>query len=205
MIVPIPLSGPIVVSTATGQRARQRRMGELTVLLQRATAGDGEARDPLYRLLYPELMRLARGHLSRAGTVSLDASGLLHEAYLRLGDGQNAPNANRRVFFAYASKVMRSVVIDYVRERGAQKRGQGVRSVTLSSAADSIFAKHAVSEIEDALKALAKVDERAFRVVEMRYFAGLSDEEVAEALQVSLATVGRDWRKARAFLYEHLR
>jgi RNA polymerase sigma factor (TIGR02999 family) len=179
-------------------------MGELTVLLQRATAGDCEARDPLYRLLYPELMRLARGHLSRAGTVSLDARGLLHEAYLRLGDGQNAPNANRRVFFAYASKVMRSVVIDYLRERGAQKRGQGARSVTMSHAADSIFAKHPLPEIEDALNALARVDERAFRVVEMRYFAGLSEEEVAEALQVSLATVGRDWRKARAFLYEQL-
>jgi RNA polymerase sigma factor (TIGR02999 family) len=180
-------------------------MGELTVLLQRTLGGDVEAREPLYRLLYPELMRLARGHLSRAGTISLDATALLHEAYLRVADSLGTPTANRRVFYAYASKVMHSVLIDYLRERAAEKRGGGVESVTLTGAPDSIFTRRSVGEIEDAMQALAKIDERAFRVVEMRYFAGMSEDDIAQALDVSLATVGRDWRKARAFLYENLR
>jgi RNA polymerase sigma factor (TIGR02999 family) len=181
-------------------------MSEVTQLLQRATAGDNAARDPLYRILYPELMRMARGHLSRAGTVSLDAPALLHEAYLRLTDQANLPDANRRVFFAYASKVMRSVIVDYVRERGAQKRGGNTPNVTLSTGiAESIFTENSVSDIERALQALEAIDERAYRVVEMRYFAGLTEEDIAGVLDVSVPTVKRDWRKARAFLYEHLR
>jgi len=179
-------------------------MGELTVLLQRAASGDKDAQAPLYRLLYPELMQLARGHLARAGTLSLDATAVLHEAYLRLADA-HAPSTNRRVFFAYASKVMHSVIVDYVRERNAEKRGSGERPVTLSSVPDSLFEERSISDIEEALEALARVDERAFSVVEMRYFGGMSEDDIAGALDVSLATVGRDWRKARAFLYERLR
>jgi RNA polymerase sigma factor (TIGR02999 family) len=178
-------------------------MGELTVLLQRAAAGDGGARDPLYRMLYPELMRLARGHLAHAGTISLDPTALLHEAYLRLDGG--APGTNRRVFFAYASKVMRSVVVDYVRERGAHKRGGRAEKVTLSGVAGSLFEDHSITGIEAAIAALARVDERAHRVVEMRYFGGMTEEDIANELDISAATVRRDWRKARAFLYERLR
>jgi RNA polymerase sigma factor (TIGR02999 family) len=160
----------------------------------------------LFRLLYPELMRLAHSHLARAGTVSLDAPALLHEAYLRLTARNSLPDANRRVFFAYASKVMRSVIVDYVRERGAQKRGGGVVDVTLSTGfADSVLTENSVSDIERALTALEEIDERAYRVVEMRYFAGLTEEDIASVLEVSLPTVKRDWRKARAFLYEQLR
>lgn len=180
-------------------------MGEMTLLLARVAAGDGGAHDALYRLMYPELMRLARGHLGRAGTMSLDSHALVHECYMRLPEGAELPHESRRAFFAYASKVMHSVVIDYLRERGAQKRGGDGESVTLSGVADSLFAEHSVLEIEDALAALARVDERAFRVVEMRYFAGMREEDIAGVLDISLATVGRDWRKARAFLYERLR
>lgn len=179
---------------------------EVTLLLQRTAAGDASARDPLYRVLYPMLMRLARSHLARAGTLSLDAPGLLHEAYLRLNEQTKLPDRNRRVFFAYASRVMRSVVIDYVRERGARKRGGDMAPVTLSAnQPDSIFVDNSVGDVERALQALEAVDERAFRVVEMRYFAGLREEDVADVLEVSLPTVKRDWRKARAFLYQHLR
>lgn len=181
-------------------------MSEVTLLLQRTTAGDTSAREPLYELLYPELMRLARGHIARAGTLSLDASGLLHDAYLRLVDQHNLPDANRRVFFAYASKVMRSVLVDYVRERGALKRGGDTPNLTLSTGlADSLFAENTVPDIERALRALEKVDNRAYQMVEMRYFAGLTEADIADVLDVSLATVKRDWRKARAFLYEQLR
>ena len=128
---------------------------EVTQLLQRAAAGDSSAREPLYRALYPMLMRLAQGHLARAGTVSLDASALLHEAYLRLNGQGNLPDTNRRVFFAYASRVMRSVIVDYVRERGAQKRGSNVPALTLSNnLAESIFSENSLSDIERALRAL---------------------------------------------------
>lgn len=179
---------------------------EVTLLLQRTAAGDTSARDPLYRVLYPMLMRLARSHLARAGTMSLDAPGLLHEAYLRLNEQTKLPDRNRRVFFAYASRVMRSVVIDYVRERGARKRGGGLAPETLSAnQPDSMFVDNSVGDVERALHALEAADARAFRVVEMRYFAGLREEDVADVLEVSLPTVKRDWRKARAFLYQHLR
>jgi RNA polymerase sigma factor (TIGR02999 family) len=178
---------------------------ELTVLLRQAAAGDNEVREPLYRLLYPELSRLSRRHLARAGTISLDASAVLHEAYLRMTDRQDLPITNRHVFFAYASRVMRSVVVDHVRERGAAKRGGGVQHLTLGGVASSIFREHSVTDIDRALSALERADERAFRVVEMRYFAGLKEDEIAAVLGVSLATVRRDWRKARALLYDWLR
>ena len=178
---------------------------EVTQLLQRAAAGDSSAREPLYRALYPMLMRLAQSHIARAGTLSLDASGLLHEAYLRLNGQGNLPDANRRVFFAYASRVMRSVIVDYVRELNAQKRGGGAQNVTLTAGlAETIFTEHSVSDIERALVALENLDARAYRVVEMRYFAGLTEEDIAGVLEVSVPTVKRDWRKARAFLYGQL-
>ncbi|MBS0590274.1 MAG: sigma-70 family RNA polymerase sigma factor [Proteobacteria bacterium] len=179
--------------------------GEVTRLLQRAAAGDAGARDPLYRALYPELMRLAHGHLAGAGTLSMDASGLLHEAYLRLCAQPCLPDASRRVFYAYASKVMRSIVVDFVRERQAIKRGAGMRDVTLDTdLAESIFAENSASEVEGALAALEVLDARASQVVDLRYFGGMSEEEIAAVLEVSVATVRRDWRKARAFLFEQL-
>lgn len=180
-------------------------MSEVTQLLRRASAGDVAAREPLYRLLYPELMRLAHNHLLRTGTLSLDATALLHEAYLRLTEQAGLPEANRRAFFAYASKVMRSVIVDYVREHHAQKRGGGVCAVTLDTdLAELMFSESSVTDIEDALEVLEEIDARACSVVEMRYFGGLTDEDIAEVLGISLATVRRDWRKARAFLYEQL-
>ena len=180
-------------------------MSEVTQLLRRASAGDEAASEPLYRLLYPELMSLARGHLAHSGTLSLDATALLHEAYLRLCELENRPDSSRRVFFAYASKVMRSVIVDYVRERGAQKRGGSRACVTLDSdLAEQLFGEKSLEDIESALEVLEEIDARSCRVVEMRYFGGMTDEHIAEALGVSLATVRRDWRKARAFLYEQL-
>jgi len=180
--------------------------GEVTDILRRVSAGDVLARDSLYSRLYAELMQMARAHLARAGTMSLDAPALLHEAYLRLADQDGVPDTGRHQFFAYASKVMRSVIIDYVRERGAQKRGAGAAVVTLSSGlAESMFTRHSINDIESALRALEQIDARACRVVEMRYFGGLAEAEIAAVLGVSLPTVKRDWRKARAFLYEQLR
>lgn len=181
-------------------------MNEVTQLLQRAAAGDAQAREPLFRLLYPELMRLAQGHLAQAGTLSLDPGGLLHEAYLRLPESSKLPDENRRVFYAYASKVMRSVIVDYVRERSAQKRGGGERPETLGNTlADMLYDERVMPAIDEAMKTLEEADPRAHRVVELRYFGGLTEDVVAEVLEVSIATVKRDWRRARAFLFDYLR
>ena len=127
------------------------------------------------------------------------------EVFHLKGGNQLLPDTNRRVFFAYASRVMRSVIVDYVRERNAQKRGGGAQNVTLTAGlAETIFTEHSVTDIERALVALESLDVRAYRVVEMRYFAGLTEEDIACVLEVSVPTVKRDWRKARAFLYGQL-
>jgi len=191
--------------TSGGRGATGVEMGEVTELLQRVAAQDVGAREPLYRSLYPELMQLARGHLSRAGTTSLDVSGLIHDAYLRLERSGSLPHQNRRVFLAYASKVMRSVILDYVRDSARLKRGGSERALTLDTAiAERLFADHLPAQIEEAMRALEETDPRCCSVVEMRYFGGLSEEEVADALEVSLPTVKRDWRRARAFLFDYL-
>jgi RNA polymerase sigma factor (TIGR02999 family) len=183
-----------------------RPMTDVTQLLHQAAAGDMAARDHLYAALYPELMRIARAHVARAGTVSLAPPALLHEAYLRVAARGATDLANRRVFFAYASTVMRNVIIDYVRERRAQKRGGGASMITLHTGiADEAIAEESIEGLADALAALEKIDPRSHRVVEMRYFGGLTEEEIAASLAVSVPTVKRDWRKARAFLFDALR
>ena len=182
-----------------------RAAPDITGLLSQAQRGDVAARERLYSALYAELMRLARKQLSTAGTVSLDAPALLHEAYLRLCGQPDAGFPNRKAFFGYAAAVMRSVLIDYVRERRADKRGGGQRGITLTTGVqDEVFAEHQLDGLDNAISELAKVDPRCHRVVEMRYFGGMSEQEVAEVLEVSLPTVKRDWRKARAFLYDYL-
>ncbi|MFT3791722.1 MAG: ECF-type sigma factor [Rudaea sp.] len=186
-------------------------MGDITELLRQVAAGDGAAQEPLYRLLYPELMRLARHRLANAGSVSLDANTILHEAWLRFGNAANVSIASRRTFYAYASRTMHSVIVDYVRERGARKRGARKRggdqiALTLSDAlGEAAITEMPVSAIEQAMRALERLDERACRVVEMIYFGGMSQQDIAEVLGVSTPTVQRDWRKARIFLLDQLR
>lgn len=178
-------------------------MSDITVLLSQVQAGDGGARERLYSLLYAELRQLARTHLSRAGGLTLEPSSLVHEVWLRTGQG--ALGNSRRQFFAHASVVMRSVLIDQFRERAAHKRGGGLDAVTLdTSALEALPAAAVPLELMEALDALARVDERCHRVVTLRYFAGMLEEEIAEELGVSVPTVKRDWRKARAFLLAQL-
>jgi RNA polymerase sigma factor (TIGR02999 family) len=178
-------------------------VSDITVLLSQVQTGDTAARERLYTLLYAELRRLARAHLSRAGGLTLEPSSLVHEVWLRTGQG--ALGNSRRQFFAHASVVMRSVLVDQFRERAASKRGGGLDAVTLdTSALEALPAPAAPLGLMDALDALSRVDERCHRVVAMRYFAGLSEEEIGDELGVSVPTVKRDWRKARAFLREQL-
>lgn len=181
-------------------------MGDVTVLLERAHRGDLQARNELFDCLYAELNRLASRKLARESTFThLDAPSLVHETYLRLVGQTSIPVENRRVFFAYSAAVMRSVIIDYVRRRGAGKRGAGELHVTLSgNDPEAAPPPTDIEALDAALRQLAEVDSRAHEIVQLRYFGGMSLEEVADGLQISLATAKRDWQKARAFLYRSL-
>ncbi|MEO7325389.1 MAG: ECF-type sigma factor [Dokdonella sp.] len=153
--------------------------------------------------MYTELTRLARGHLGRSGTLSLDAPSLVHEAYLRFSRQGAIASAQRQAFLAYASRVMRTVIVDYVRERRAQKRGGGERMLTLTTGvAGASLGEDDIEHLDGAMKALQDIDARAHVVVEMRYFGGMTEEEIAALLDVSVPTIKRDWRKARAFLFD---
>jgi RNA polymerase sigma factor (TIGR02999 family) len=177
-------------------------MGEITELLGHARLGDAASRERFFARVYGELDRLARSHLSRQSPLTmLDAPGLVHEVYLRLTQQENLPGSDRSAFLAYASRVMRSVIIDYVRARAAERRGGGQKMLTLNTGvADQSFTEPQLEALGDALESLERIDERAHRVVEMRYFGGLEIEEIAAFLEVSPATVKRDWTKARAYL-----
>ncbi len=179
---------------------------EITAVLNQAVAGDIAARERLYALLYSELVRLARSHLAGASAVSLNPSAIVHEAYLRMFKREATPVRDRRAFFAYASSVMRSVLIDHVRERAADKRGGGEAPLTLTTGVlNQAIVAEDFTRLNDALLELRHVDVRCYQVVEMRYFAGMTEEDIAQELSVSVPTVKRDWRKARAFLFEQLR
>lgn len=181
-------------------------MGDVTLLLERARGGSVEARNELFASVYAELHRLARRKLEReAQFTELDTASLVHEVYLRLVRSPEVPGDNRRMFFAYAAGVMRSVIIDYVRRRAARKRGGAAVHVTLTSSEPEMQGPEVdVEALESALSQLAGIDERAHRIVELRYFGGLSVEEIAEVLDVSVTTVKRDWQKARALLFRLL-
>ena len=178
----------------------------ITQILNRALAGDSASREQVYALLYAELVRLARSHLSGSNAVSLNPSALVHEAYLRMLRRDATPMRDRRAFFAYASTVMRSVLIDHVRASSADKRGGQYTPVTLTTGVlNSVAAEEDFTRLNDALDALRGIDLRGARVVELRYFSGMTEEDIADELAVSVPTVKRDWRKARAFLFEQLR
>jgi len=170
---------------------------------------EGRERDALNRLLpalYGELRRIAARHLrgERVGN-SLQPTDLVHEAYLRLSELLGEPWKNRAHFYGVASRVMRNVLVDRARARLAGKRGGGVVRVTLDEALRVDEGRDVeIIVLEDALRELESVDPGKVRVVEMRYFGGLSIEETAEALGVSPATVKRDWVVARTWLHRKL-
>jgi len=161
----------------------------------------------LFPALYAELRRLARSRLAGGGRHTLlDTSALVHEAFLRMQREGGVALNDREHFMAYAATTMRSVVIDFVRRRNADRRGGGAEHVTLDTqAAESLGATDdEILAVHDALGTLAQVDARLVRVVEMRYFAGLSDLEIGAALGVTDRTVRRDWERARLLLAEML-
>ncbi len=178
----------------------------MTDLLLAWRAGDETALARLTPLVHQELKRIARGCMrgERAGH-GLQATALVHEAYLRLVDVQHVNWRNRAHFLAVAARLMRRVLVDAARARRYLKRGGGAVHVSLSEAGRSLEKGPDVEALDEALDALARVDERKSRVVELRFFGGLSVAETAAALSVSPETVMRDWKLARAWLRRELR
>jgi RNA polymerase sigma factor (TIGR02999 family) len=169
----------------------------------RSSPFEGARFEHLDARVYAELMRLARSQLARAGTMSLDAPSLVHEAYPRFQSQGAIESAQRKIFFAYSARVMRAVIVDYVRERHAQKRGGGEPLLTLTTGIPGTsVGEDGMERLHEALQALERINVRSHQVVEMRYFGGLTEEEIADLLDVSVPTVKRDWRKARAFLFD---
>ena len=181
-------------------------MGEITTLLRAANAGDRDAAERLYEELYQTLHRLAHARLRAGGRDAvLDTTAVVHESFMRMAEAGTVAAEDRRQFLAYASRAMRSVVIDAVRQRNAARRGGVAMPVSLPEGLAAPGNDHdEILRVHEALGRLESLDPDAVRVVEMRYFAGLQVPEIAEALSVSEATVERRWRKARAFLFEAL-
>lgn len=176
---------------------------DLTTLLAGARGGDSEALDRLFSELYGELRQLAHARLRRNDVPTLlDTTSLVHESYLRFLKSQQVGIADRAHFMAYAARVMRSVVVDFARERSAQRRGGQDVHVPLNTDAQEASppGENEVIRVHQALEDLAQVSDRLVRVVEMRYFGGMSETEIAEALGVNERTVRRDWEKARILL-----
>ena len=192
--------------SAQDQEAPGAAAGQVTELLVAAKDGDRKAFDRLLPAVYGELRRLARRQLGRERYGhTLLATDLAHEAYLKLVDQARVEWQGRAHFFAVAARAMRQVLIDYARKRTAEKRGGDWVRTTLG---DQGFAKAYSPEqllaLDQALDRLAELDERLPRVVEMRFFAGLKEKEIAEVLDTSERTIQRDWARARAWLYKEL-
>ena len=169
--------------------------------------GDQDALSRLMPLVYDELHRLAEGYMRRehAGH-TLQTTALLNEAYIKLVDSSRVRWQNRAHFFAVAAQLMRRILVDFARNRRYQKRGGDWRQVTLGEGLGVVTNVDSdLVALDEALQELAKLDPRKARVVELRFFGGLSLEETAEALKISTDTVGRDWRAAKAWLKRELK
>jgi RNA polymerase sigma factor (TIGR02999 family) len=178
----------------------------VTALLERARSGDAAAEAELVPLVYADLRRAAE-HLLRGERPghTLQPTDLVHEGYLKLVGGDVVDAQTRRHFIAIAARAMRQVLIDHARRRGADKRGAGrveVRVTNADAGIDIDFAE--IIALDDALERLGRRNPRLPRVVELRFYAGLSDEEIADVLGVTSRTVQRDWATARAWLYKEL-
>ena len=179
---------------------------EITQLLAEWRDGNQSALDELYPLVYDELHRLARRYMSRERKGhTLQTTALINEAYVRLVDQKNVHWANRSHFFAISAQIMRRILIDHARRHLYAKRGGGAQQVSLEEvAAITPNPSRELVRLDDALKSLAEMDPRRSQVVELRYFGGLNNEEIAGVLNISANTVTRDRNMARAWLYQQL-
>jgi RNA polymerase sigma factor (TIGR02999 family) len=179
---------------------------EITELLEQWSDGNQTALDKLYPLVYEELRRLARSYMKREPKGhTLQTTALINEAYVRIVDQNSVQWQNRSHFFAISAQIMRRILVDHARRYLHAKRGGGARRVSLDEA--MIVAAERSEEVlmlDEALSNLARMDPRRCQVVELRYFAGLNNQEIASVLHISENTVMRDWNLARAWLYQQL-
>jgi RNA polymerase sigma factor (TIGR02999 family) len=190
------------------RRRQYMFMDELKDLLQKAHEGDEAARIRLFAVAYEELRSLAHAQLRRGGpNTLLNTTVLIHESFLRFRSAGQLTGTERGHFFSYAARIMRSVIVDFARQRQAERRGRDAVHVPLSMqlAENLSTGEDEVVKINDALDTLQKLDERLVQVVEMRYFAGMTEPEIADVLGISERTVRRDWEKARLLLMSSLR
>ena len=184
-------------------------MSDVTILLKRAASDDRSAIDELFALLYDDLNRMARARLAENNPMTLlDTTALAHEAYLRLRNAQRIDIDSRAHFFAYVAQVLRGIIVDFARKRSAARRGGRQVHVSLDTGVVESLSDDVDSEVErinDVLEVLEKSDPRLKKVVEMRYFGGMTDAEIAEALGVTPRTVSRDWARARLLLSVELK
>jgi RNA polymerase sigma-70 factor (ECF subfamily) len=179
---------------------------EITELLLSWSNGDKTALEELTPLVYPELRRLARHYMQRERSAhTLQTSALINEAYLRIVDQQKVEWHDRAHFFAVAAQVMRHILIDYARRHTRAKRGAGVTHVPLTETA-TVTRERAAEfvALDDALNRLAQIDPRKSQIIELKFFGGLTMEEIAEVLKLSTITIKREWRSARAWLHLEL-
>ena len=183
-------------------------MGDITAWIEQARLGDREALDRVFGAMYPELRQIARQRLSpHARDSVLDTTALVHECYLKLVGANRLSVESRVHFVAYASTAMRSIIVDLARASKAERRGGGADHLPLDTDNGSGLAQaeEEVLDVDAALASLAKLDPRLVKVVEMRYFGGLNDEEIGQALGLTARTVRRDWEKARMLLAHSLK
>jgi RNA polymerase sigma factor (TIGR02999 family) len=179
-------------------------MNSATTMVQRAATGDNEAMRNLFSELYPDIKRLARARLAQAGGVTgLNATALVHEGFMRMAEREALRGETRLQFFAYVGKVLRSIVIDFVRERDAEKRGGGITLLTMSHAdasAEPWMEVGSLIDLDRALDELKALDLRLYQIIEMHVFSGLTCTEIGIELDVTERTVNRELLKARTLL-----
>jgi RNA polymerase sigma factor (TIGR02999 family) len=182
--------------------SRSNTSHEVSELLGRWRGGDPEALESLIPLVYTELRKLARGYLRRERpNHTLQSAALVHEAYVRLANHASPNWQNRTHFFGVAARLMREILVEHARSRGAAKRGAAVSTIAFNEALGIPQQQNMdLIRLDDALHRLATLDERQCRIVELRFFAGLSIEDTSEALGISAATVSREWTTARLWL-----
>ena len=182
-----------------------KKMSEITKLLEDYTNGNRACLDELLPLVYQELRRLAHSYLkSERRDLTLQTTALVHEAYLKLIDQRSVNFQNRAQFFALSATAMRRILLDNARRHTAEKRGSGEKVFLEDIGEISVKANENLIELDLALQELQEFDEKQAKIIELRYFGGLTIEETAEVLQISPATVKREWTLARAWLYEKI-
>lgn len=180
---------------------------DITRLLQASQEGDKEAIDRLMPVLYKELRKLSQHYLNHADRPqTIQATALVHEAYIKLLDQNRTTWKNRAHFMGVAAQIIRRVLLNYWTERKAQKRGGDMLFLSLEKALDNAEDRNIDLEaLNEAIEALEQIDARKSRIVELKFYGGLTEDEVAEVLQVSPSTVRRDWESARAWLYRFIK